>query len=214
MKFIIIANSLTISKEEIKDIVGEAKIIALDGIANHLLNINIIPYAVVGDFDSIFAETLVNLKKLDVILRRINDQNSTDLDKGISFCKQNGATEIVIINAFGGTRLDHSLMNYRLLKRHYSKQCRIKIKEQQSYLELFANSTLIISGIPKSNLALLAAPLAATTSQGLEYDMDNHTLEFGLSESTSNSLKAEQATIKIVGSAYLIYELNCKIQTI
>ncbi|MBA8667242.1 thiamine diphosphokinase [Holosporaceae bacterium 'Namur'] len=214
MKFIIIVNSLTISKEEIEDVVGEAKIIALDGIANHLLNINIIPYAVVGDFDSIFAETIVNLKKLDVILHRINDQNSTDLDKGINFCKQNGATEIIIINAFGGKRLDHSLMNYRTLKRHYSEQCRIKIKEQQSYLELFTNSTLIISGIPKSNLALLAAPLAAITSQGLEYDMDNHILEFGLSESTSNSLKAEQATIEIAGSAYLIYELNCQVQPI
>ncbi len=231
MKFIIIANlSAAISLADF-DSAGEeeVKIVALDGVANHLLKINIIPYAIIGDFDSITQDTIEYFKVYKVILCKIDDQNTTDLDKGIKFCKKNGATEIIIINAFGGDRIDHILMNYRSLRKHYCKECKIRIKEKESYLEFFANCNLIISAEPDSgikavpqlsaelepskwsDIALLAAPHAKITSKGLKYEMKEHILEFGISESTSNSMLERQATIEIKGEAFLVYNSNCKI---
>lgn len=214
MKFIVIANSLPITKKEIEIVASNHKIIALDGIANQLLPFDIIPYAIIGDFDSISQESVAKAKQLEIQLHIIDNQNTTDLEKGIEFCKQNGATEIVILNSLGGDRLDHSLMNYRILKQRYSKQHRIKIKDKQSYLELFVDTTLKISGIPKANIALFSAPRAIINSQGLKYDMQNYKIEFGISESASNSLQLEQATIHIQGSAFLIYNASCKVDII
>jgi thiamine pyrophosphokinase len=211
MKFTIIANAGTILQQQISNIPDDHKIIALDGIADQLLSLEVRPFAIIGDFDSISVNTLEAYKAKKVLLSHIQDQNSTDLDKGIKFCDENYATEILIINAFGGERVDHTLINYRSLRKHYSSTRKLRIREQNFYLELYKDCGIIASGTNGSRISLLAFPKAIITSDGLEYNMNQYTLELGYAESSSNSLKKEKATINIKGEILLIYDIHCQI---
>jgi len=208
MHYVIVANSKSISKNKLIKYSHESIIIALDGIANHLQKVGFIPNIIIGDFDSIKESTVKFFKKFKVKMIKIDDQNSTDLDKAISYCNQNKAKDITIINALGGDRPDHLIMNLRSLRKHYQPNRRIRILEKQYYLEYFKNRSLKIIGRENDNLAILSFPKARVTTNGLKYEMNNYNLEFGYKESSSNKFKKNLVYIKIKGEVVIMYKLD------
>lgn len=204
MHFNIIGNKGPISKKLQKQIATMKNIIALDGAANRLIHVNIKPNIVIGDFDSITDKTIRILKTSKTEFNYIQDQNTTDLDKAISYCIEHNASSINIYNAIGGKRLDHTLMNLRLLKYYFSPYRKIIIYDDDSIIKYLENQEITIQGKAGDKLALMSFTTGIINSKGLKYEMNNYQLDFAYRVSVSNSLALDTATIKVLGNALVI----------
>lgn len=87
------------------------KVICCDGAAVSYIEKGGLPYAIVGDCDSLPEDLLVKYKS---IIRKDTDQETNDLTKGVSFCVSEGFRHIVILGATG-KREDHTIGNISLL---------------------------------------------------------------------------------------------------
>ena len=114
MTILIVANGDVMSLDWVKAVVDRASlVIAADGGANHLHQIGRKPQLVVGDLDSVSAETRAWLKGVEQ-LRFSAEKDQTDLELAIQYAVRHSAEPIRIVGAFGG-RIDHQLANILLL---------------------------------------------------------------------------------------------------
>jgi thiamine pyrophosphokinase len=81
----------------------------------------------------------------------------------------------------------------------------MRIYTDTQVLEYVKDREIIITGKSGQHCGIMAFPKAKMTTQGLKYDTDNYDLEYGFSESISNALNQESATLKIQGEALIIY---------
>ena len=184
-------------------------LIVVDGAANNAYKIGIYPDVISGDFDSISDVALQyfkNSNKTKII--NTPDQNYTDLEKSIIYCqKEYNPRNIYVLNAIGGDRLDHTIANFRLGKKFLDNNKNIIfIKYGNQCIQHIKNSRLEINGKIGDNVAILSSgDDAFATSNGLKYEMTDYHLIFGVQESTSNELIANNATIYIKGYGIVIY---------
>lgn len=90
---------------------GASKVVCCDGAAASFIASGRMPYAIVGDCDSLGrheAELCVDL------IRSVSSQDTNDLTKAVIFCAGEGLGEVVILGATG-RREDHTLANIALL---------------------------------------------------------------------------------------------------
>jgi len=92
-------------------------LVAADGGARVALGLGHIPKAVIGDFDSIDADTIAQIPAER--LHRVDEQDSTDFDK----CLRSIKAPLILGVGFAGGRLDHELAAYNALVRHADKRC-------------------------------------------------------------------------------------------
>ena len=84
-------------------------IIAVDGSANKLIDLGIIPDVIIGDFDSLQAKRIKNVKLIET-----PDQNKTDFRKTLDWCIEKNILNISIFGISGKSD-DHFLANYYTL---------------------------------------------------------------------------------------------------
>ena len=92
-------------------------LICCDGAANQCHTLGIHPWRVVGDGDSLSAESRISFRD---IIRTFPDQETNDQTKAVTYLKTKGITQIVVLAATG-RREDHTLGNISLLG-EYLKQ--------------------------------------------------------------------------------------------
>jgi thiamine pyrophosphokinase len=93
----------------INQITNSDYIIAVDGSANKLFDLEIIPDVIIGDLDS-----LRNIKNKDIELVETLDQNKTDFRKTLEWCIVKNISNISIFGISGESE-DHFLGNYYTL---------------------------------------------------------------------------------------------------
>lgn len=187
------------------DVKSYDRVICLDGIAPYAYEAGIKPHIVIGDLDNISQNNINSLRKKGVKIIKVDDQNTSDLDKGISLALSYNATEIHILNALGG-RTDHTLYNLRALRKHYTNSCIIKIINGQENIQYFKDQEIKVQGTIGDNIAIMAMPQAMVNSKGLKYELTDYKMNIGFSESISNQLAKKSATIHIKGEVLIIYK--------
>ena len=93
----------------INQITNSDFIIAVDGSANKLFDLKIIPDVIIGDLDS-----LQNIENKDIELIEAPDQNKTDFRKTLEWCIEKNILNISIFGISGESE-DHFLGNYYTL---------------------------------------------------------------------------------------------------
>ena len=93
----------------INQITNSDYIIAVDGSANKLFDLEITPDVIIGDLDS-----LLNIKNEDIELVETSDQNKTDFRKTLEWCIKKNILNISIFGISGESE-DHFLGNYYTL---------------------------------------------------------------------------------------------------
>ena len=93
----------------INQITNSDYIIAVDGSANKLFDLKIIPDVIIGDLDS-----LQNIKNKDIELVKTPNQNKTDFRKTLEWCIEKNILNISIFGISGESE-DHFLGNYYTL---------------------------------------------------------------------------------------------------
>ena len=213
-EYLIVANGDFLVREIILEAMQGKIIIALDGAANKLRRIGIAPHVILGDFDSIDAETQAYWGILQtstdmvdvsmpyvgsngVIIVPTKDQGYTDLEKAIAYCDLEGAECITIICATGG-REDHHEGVKMALRAQYKVSRPIILHTEQQSLRYACDETIALVGKVGDYCGIIATRTGTCTSLGLKYECSGH------SESICNSLHAEVAVITVKGSALLI----------
>lgn len=92
-------------------------VVAADGGADQALDFNLMPEAVIGDFDSLSPEAKKAIP--GNCLHHIAEQDSTDFEK----CLRNVSTPLIIGVGFTGARLDHQLAACNALIRYPDRRC-------------------------------------------------------------------------------------------
>ena len=93
----------------VNQIIDSGFIIAVDGSANKLIDLGIIPDVIIGDFDSLQAIKIKNVKLIET-----PDQNKTDFRKTLDWCIEKNILNISIFGISGKSD-DHFLANYYTL---------------------------------------------------------------------------------------------------
>ncbi len=109
--FIILANGQYPTHPAAVNMLQEAKtIICTDGSANKLLDNGLVPHVIIGDMDSVS----IDRDSFTGFYIEISDQDNTDLDKALEWCKVNSLSPLTVLGT-SQLREDHTIGNLILL---------------------------------------------------------------------------------------------------
>ena len=106
---VVLNGQIPLDKSLIQKISSSDYIIAVDGSANQLNKLGILPNVVIGDFDSIKPFDDSNVEFVEA-----NDQSKTDFRKTLEWCVEKNISKISIYGISGKSE-DHFLGNYYTL---------------------------------------------------------------------------------------------------
>lgn len=155
--------------------------IAADGGAFHAQNLNTVPDIIIGDLDSY---TISGDEQARVI--RDPDQETNDLEKALSYAKNEGGEHVQVFGATG-KRLDHTLKNLSVLKQFNHQFESLVFRD--SYSEIFLIQSPYKENFPTGttlSLFPLSGSVEGITTRGLKYPLKNESLENGIRDGSSN----------------------------
>ena len=204
---LIIANGEPPRKQLLQTLSREAEvIICADGGANTALKFGLRPGVIVGDLDSVHAEALVKFQKVPTY--EDTDDESTDLEKAISWAIKQKYVHITVVGA-SGKRLDHTVGNLGVLPKFYPDAL-IRFVDDQGET-MYVGKELSFEAKRGDVLSLI--PLnrcEGVTTSGLRYGLSDETLELGVREGTSNVVLTSPITIKVKKGHLLLFRLSCR----
>ena len=164
------------------------RIICCDGSAESLILAGYEPFAIVGDMDSLSAE-MAN-RYADRIYQD-NEQETNDLTKAVTWCKESGFDNIIIVGATG-KREDHTLGNISLLA-EYCEYVKIMLISDYGYFIPFNKSCRLDTFHGQQVSVFSINPETEITSSGLKYQLNGKKIknwwEATLNEATGDSIE-------------------------
>jgi thiamine pyrophosphokinase len=208
MKCIIFGNGSPPQKAQLEYLMnsGYSTLICADGGAEKIREYGMIPDVIIGDFDSVTADTLEFFRD-KVKIMQYRRQNDTDIEKSIKYAASKGFTEAVL-TAVTGDRLDHSFCNLGVVLK-FRGMLKLSILSFRSVLTVITGvsefatepgETISVYGLDSSTVF---------SSRGLKYRLNKVTLPFGLRESTSNVATGKKVKLIVEGgAAFLVRDFN------
>ena len=188
-------------------------VIAADGGAATLERIGRRPDRLVGDLDSVDASLVARLTDAGVpIDRHPTDKDATDTELALQDAVTGGATEIVLLGALGGDRLDHELANLLLLADPETARLTVRIVHGPTTVHVLHAGSLALEGRVADLVSLLPIDRDAVgvTTEGLRWPLDGATLRIGRSRGISNEIVTAPASIEVRDGTLLVIETAIK----
>jgi len=194
---------------------GIALVVAADGGALGAEALALRPDLVVGDGDSIDPLALDRLRASGVpIEMAATDKDETDTELAMLAALRRGATELVLVGALGGPRIDHSLGNVWLLAHPGLAGRRATILEPSARLSVLRGPagdggpvTLSLEGSIGTTLSLIPmCDVAGVSTEGLRFELHDEPLPAGPARGLSNERTSARASITIRRGLLLVVE--------
>lgn len=147
------------------------RVICCDGAADSLIDFGLVPFAIVGDCDSVNKKIA---EKYQDRLFRDEDQETNDLTKAVKWCSQRGYDDIVILGGTG-KREDHTLGNISLLV-EYASFIKVKMVTDAGVFFPIMESTMINTQKGQQVSVFSIDPSIEISSTGLKYKLDHKKL--------------------------------------
>lgn len=184
-------------------------IIACDGGANHLSRLSEVPHAVIGDFDSIYPNVVMEMNVMGVARHEHpKDKDDSDLKLGLDFVVNAGYKEIDIYGATGD-RPDHSLSNMIMLFDLEEKGVDARILDGKSVIAPMVAkdepAEARIGGLPEGCYVSVVpfGEVKGLTIKGFKYEADS--IDLGVKNATLCVSNEGEGTVHIEkGRAWLI----------
>ena len=200
---LIVADGDVPSRSAVDRLLGGAPqlVIAADGGALKAEALGFEPRVVVGDADSLSASDVARFRAagIEVVLRPA-DKDESDTELALNEAFSRGATRVLIVGAFGGRRIEHTLVNILLIATERLKGRDICLADGASTLRVMHDKeSLQINGSAGDYVSLLPLTwhVSGVTTAGLRYALTKEMLEQGPARGLSNELIAGAATIQI-----------------
>jgi len=202
MRALIFANGDPPSSTLVAELMeGAPMVIAADGGARHALAHGLALDAVVGDLDSIddALRAVLPMNKL----HRVEQLDTTDLEKAVAFAFERGCTEIDIVAA-GGGRADHALANLSVLTLHRGEGA-IRIHDEFFAIQLVDGTATVVAA-PGTVVSLVAlGTCTGVTTRGMRWDLTGFTLPFS-PRGVHNEVRHSPATVSVASGDLLLFE--------
>lgn len=191
MKFTILLNGNLTVTDRLKHQIKDSYIIAADNGIQHIEKLEIIPQLWVGDFDS--CDNINDyLQRYSIPVKKYSrDKDKTDGALAIEEALQRGASELIIVGAFGGDRFDHIFS-------HMSQSIKLSLQNKKVLLtsgdseaepilpnflqEFDYKAGTLFSILPFTSIKNL-------TIEGAKWCLSNEDIEFGISLTLSNEVE-------------------------
>ena len=182
-------------------------IICADGGIKHLMNVDIPPHIIVGDFDSCDFDSVLKtgILKDSEVIRHNPVKNDTDMQLCIDLAIEKGCRELVLFAALGG-RVDHELSNIFHLKYMLDNGIKGCIYSHHNRVYI-TNSAISIRREEGFKLSIIPLTPSAkgVTLKGLLYPLENADLSQGTSLGISNEFRDEIAEIYVEDGVLLVF---------
>lgn len=173
---------------------GAWLVVAADGGALKAISLGLQPDLVVGDGDSLAPERIAELRGDGVeVLVHPADKDESDTELAVGEALARGASSIVILGAFGGSRLEHSVANLLLLTLPELAAFDVALVDASSTARVIGVAgpgEAVLTGDRGDYVSLL--PLServdGVTTDGLSFALTDETLVQGRTRGLSNEL--------------------------
>jgi thiamine pyrophosphokinase len=175
-------------------------LVCVDGGADTARDLGAVPDVVVGDFDSVSREARSAFAGVDWV--QLDDQESSDLDKGLACVADRGWRDVSVAGALG-REPDHALANIGLLLK-YRRTLSVTLHDRRQ--DLFAVEGLWEwqpDGERRISLLPVFGP-CTVTSEGLLYPLRGLRLEMGVKDGLSNRACGVAVRLECEGAPLLV----------
>lgn len=185
------------------------RIIALDGAATKLLDLNITPHVIIGDLDGLKRDvgdlSTIQQTFKGVVIIEATDQNQTDFEKGLAYCHTQKLSPVLCAGAFGHA-LDHTLYNVDILARYANKlnlMCLHTFMNEAQWCFMLPKSCTI--HIPKNTtVSFIPLSTATITAKRLKWPLNNTVLQPEKAMSVRNTTLDEELAVQTEGNCLFI----------
>jgi thiamine pyrophosphokinase len=185
-------------------------VVAADGGALALERWKLLPHLVVGDMDSLGDAGVARFARQGIaVLKFPAAKDESDLELAVAKAIEAGATEIVLVGALGGERLDHEAANLLLLADPGYNGVRLEARRGSLRIRALKGPGALELGGPVGGTVTLLpvnGDADGVTTEGLRYPLRDETLRFGRARGLSNEIAAERATVSLRAGALLVFE--------
>lgn len=179
-------------------------IVCADGGANIAMKLGLTPNVIIGDLDSIHPKTLRYFR--NVKIKKLPNQNSTDLEKAFAYAIRNQYNDIVVLGVTGG-RIDHEAGNISALAK-FSRRVKIKFIDEHGELVYINRGKKFHLPLDTTISLIPLSHCAGIVTSGLKWNLKNESLRLGLRESTSNIVVDSPVSIKVRTGDLLLFIVN------
>ena len=189
---------------------GEDYVIAADGGAFALERWRVLPHLVVGDMDSLGDAGVERMARLGIPVAKFSAaKDESDLELAVAQAIAAGATEIILLGALGGERLDHETANLLLLADPGYDGVRLEARRGALRIRAIrGEGSLSLAGPVGALVTLLpvSGDADGVTTQGLRFSLRDETLRFGRARGLSNEVASLPAKVTVRKGSLLVFE--------
>ena len=172
-------------------------LVAVDGGAETLARVGLVPGLLVGDLDSITIRTREALEAQGVEVALLpTAKDETDTEAALRLVMERGADDITVYGALGGPRLDHLVGNLLLLSSPWLAAARVRLVDDWHEAFLVKGDSTF-SGERGDTVSLL--PLTPRVedvwTEGLLYPLVYEPLSQSATRGVSNAMTGEAARV-------------------
>jgi thiamine pyrophosphokinase len=180
-------------------LLNATRIICCDGAADSLIDFGLVPFAIVGDCDSL------NKKIADKYHDRLyidDNQETNDLTKAVTWCSGRGYNNIAILGATG-KREDHTLGNISLLI-DYISFVTVRMVTDAGIFSPLQKSGKVESEKGQQVSVFSTDPSSEITSTGLKFKLDRKRLSNWWT-ATLNEAEGSSFTLQFEGRPLIVF---------
>jgi thiamine pyrophosphokinase len=185
-------------------------VVAADGGARLADSLGLPVHRWVGDGDSLGAAGVDALRGRGIpIALAARDKDETDTELALLAAVAAGASEIVVLGALGGPRVDHALANIALLGHPAASTVRLAILDDAARIRLLRgpSASLELPGRIGDLVSLIPLETATgVTTDGLRYPLAGATIAAGPARGISNIRVDAAASVRLESGRMLIVE--------
>ena len=186
---------------------ADSYVIAADSGYAHAIAMGFVPNELVGDMDSITSVDLTDAHDSNVLISRFpTDKDLTDTEIAIASALERQSSHITVVSG-GGDRFDHVLgMVHSLASCARTVETTLLIGTARVSYATYTNE-FRISTQPGNIVSLIPIGGSTTvTTTGLQWELNNDTLQSFASRGVSNIATGESVTISVTDGSLAIIE--------
>ncbi|MGH7491568.1 MAG: thiamine diphosphokinase [bacterium] len=207
---LVVANGLLPASEILAECAARAEvIICADGGANRAHEAGLQPRFVVGDLDSVSADTRCALVEAQFIYRP--SQEATDLEKTLTFAVEQKVQRALLVG-ITGLRFDHQLVNLNIAEKFCD---RLELEAHDNFgVGSFIRSegrpaTVRFASFPGQQISLIAfRRVRGIVTEGLRYPLKNEDLEWSKRDGLSNEALADAFAVTVTEGNLFCYRVR------
>ena len=197
MNGLIVAGGNRLDKEELKNLYNNSHIVvAADSGIEYLLDAGCSADYLIGDFDSIRQEILIEAEKTNIkIVKHPVAKDKTDTELAVNLLLDLACKNITLVGVTG-SRIDHTMTNIFILRDLYFKDIKAKIIDDNNIIEYLEERVYIEK---KKDYYISIIPLSlegvVVSLEGFFFPLNRDKINYGSSLGVSNYLVKDHGNI-------------------